>query len=175
MSAECLFVDPVTDLAVLASNTLGSEKFVQSVREPLKIGEAPGERASYQADNFGKAWLLSLNQRWFQCQVYFVNNGPLRVRNTAELPRPGMSGSPVVLDNGVAIGVFTEGGTDYGRGPRLTRDLPGWLLTAAGGHLLSHHIINQPPPRPLQPPDPQLMLWDCTPALTTCSHGSARP
>jgi hypothetical protein len=31
MSAECLFVDPVTDLAVLASNTLGSEKFVQSV------------------------------------------------------------------------------------------------------------------------------------------------
>jgi hypothetical protein len=169
MSAECLFVDPISDLAVLASNESPLEKFVQSVREPLKIGEAPGERASYQADNFGEAWLLSLDERWFRCEVYYVSNGPLRVCNMSEPIRAGMSGSPIVLANGVAIGVLTRGvvGMDGSPlcvgnlpGPRLTRDLPGWLLTAAGGQLLSHHIISQPPPPLIRASDQQLMLWD---------------
>jgi hypothetical protein len=39
-----------------------------------------------------------------------------------------MSGSPVVLSNGTAVGVVTLGASSAN--PRLYRDLPGWMLHA---------------------------------------------
>jgi hypothetical protein len=46
-----------------------------------------------------------------------------------------MSGSPVLLGIGKAIGVVSLGnlgGPDEGPNPRLMRNLPGWLLRIAG-------------------------------------------
>jgi hypothetical protein len=139
--AECVFVNPVTDLAVLGHPDWEEWKdhanvyyeFVRSVTNPLRVGAAPGQRYDYTDDNDEEAWLLSLDRHWFECRVHYLHSfGPLYVYKTAEPIRGGMSGSPIVLADDTAIGVLTttrgyvEG---YGTpNPRLTSDLPGWLL-----------------------------------------------
>jgi hypothetical protein len=146
--AECLFVNPVADLAVLGTpdtQELSDHadvyyEFVESVTKPLKIGAAPGQRYDPSMDNDGEAWLLSLDQRWFGCRVHYINDyGPLWVYKTAEPIRGGMSGSPIVSADDTAIGVVTTGHVEgeefasrcedqYGTpNPRLMRDLPVWL------------------------------------------------
>src|ERR1700730_11017654 len=72
--AECLFADPIADIAVVGSpdnQELGDEAdayeaLVESVT-PIAIAEAPEK---------GRAWLLSLEQKWFQCTVEYINDGP---------------------------------------------------------------------------------------------------
>jgi len=72
--------------------------------------------------------------------VLTAHGGPLWVRNAGAPVEGGMSGSPIVTDDGFAIGVVASGGA---RGsdtqqPVLADRLPGWLLrdlglTEAGG------------------------------------------
>jgi hypothetical protein len=145
--AECLFVNPVADLAVLGNPDWKWKdhanvyyEFVRSVTKPLKIGVAPGERYDPSMDNDGEAWLLSLDRHWFECRVHYLNDyGPLWVYKTAEPIRGGMSGSPIVLADDTAIGVLTTGhgwGEEFASrcedkygtpNPRLMFDLPVWL------------------------------------------------
>jgi len=62
----------------------------------------------------------------------------LGVVDAAEGIVGGMSGSPIVANNGSAIGVIcTSGGTsevhtEGGGNPRLVGNLPGWLLHKLG-------------------------------------------
>jgi hypothetical protein len=129
-----LFIDPITDIAVLGppddqelpSQKEDYEKLVQAAL-PLKLSE-PAEN--------GPAWLLSLNNNWFQCTAY-QSGGGLWISETAEGIQGGMSGSPIISDGGAAIGVlccasagvdgklYTHGGPN----PRLDRNLPGWALS----------------------------------------------
>jgi hypothetical protein len=93
---------------------------VESVT-PIAIAEAPEK---------GRAWLLSLEQKWFQCTVEYINDGPLWISESAQPIVGGMSGSPIISDEGMAIGVVCLGGGEQhagGPNPRLVRDLPGWL------------------------------------------------
>ena len=126
--AECLFADPIADIAVVGSpdnQELGDEAdayeaLVESVT-PIAIAEAPEK---------GRAWLLSLEQKWFQCTVEYINDGPLWISESAQPIVGGMSGSPIISDEGMAIGVVCLGGGEQHEGgpnPRLVRDLPGWL------------------------------------------------
>ena len=91
--------------------------------------------------------MLSLDGHWSQCTVRRNNDATglgsrLWVSSTTEgLLAPGMSGSPIVVDNGIngmAIGVFclSRGleGKEGGPQPRLLHDLPGWLLHDLGWH-----------------------------------------
>ena len=63
--AECLFADPIADIAVLGSpdsqelfeQAEDYEALVESVT-PLKIVDAPEK---------GRAWLLSLDGEWVEC------------------------------------------------------------------------------------------------------------
>jgi hypothetical protein len=133
--AECLFADPIADIAVLGApdnqelsgEAAAFEALVEGVT-PLAIGEAPEK---------GSAWLLSLDGQWFGCTAEYLNDGPLYICNTAQPIAGGMSGSPVVLNDGTAIGGVSLGTEDrcedqYGcSNPRLARDLPGWVLRAA--------------------------------------------
>jgi hypothetical protein len=124
--AECFFADPIADIAVLGSPDNQSlfdeadayEALVEPVT-PLKIAEAPEK---------GRAWLLSLNGEWFECAVEYTKrlDGVLLVSDGAQPITGGMSGSPVVSDDGKAIGVVCLGGhgKDSVHNPRLTRDLP---------------------------------------------------
>ena len=118
--AECLFANPVADLAVLGppdDQALPDEHdaFEQLVDDSLAlpVGDLP---------EGGPAWLLSLEGEWFRRSVECLG-GPFWVRDAADRIRGGMSGSPILADDGSAIGVVSTGGPD----PHLLYDLPAWL------------------------------------------------
>jgi hypothetical protein len=123
--AECLFVDPIADIAGLGEPddvNLRDERL--AYREliygcpTLPIGKLIGSRL---------AWLLGRDGEWERCAV---SRSPLEhhvwVEHAAtEGTVPGTSGSPIVLTDGQAIGIITTG--EY-LNPPLTDCLPGWLL-----------------------------------------------
>jgi hypothetical protein len=83
----------------------------------------------------GKAWLLSLKGKWFPCDIEH-NPRASWITNASESIIGGMSGSPILSDDGVAIGLVncSTGGDDpdshtaSGACPQLCRNLPGWFL-----------------------------------------------
>jgi hypothetical protein len=104
--AQCLFVDPVSDLAVLASpdnqalfdQWQAYQNLLKSV-SPFPASDAPSE---------GQAWLYSLDRRWFPCRIRRVNQGPLRIFDAVEPIRGGMFGSPIKADDGAVIGLVSR-------------------------------------------------------------------
>jgi hypothetical protein len=72
------------------------------------------------------AFVLSLDGKWKRCTV---NNGGrfLHISGPDRLIESGMSGSPIVDENGAAIGVVS-----IGSGPSLIDCLPAWLLRKLG-------------------------------------------
>lgn len=134
--AECLFVDPVSDLAILGEPDYqlwseASEAYLQLVeqRYPLTVATNP-----IKGDVRG--WLLSLDGRWNPCIVKCNHN--LWITEARQGIIGGMSGSPILLDDGHVIGVLcSSSGTsgtmhcEGGPQPRLSHCLPGWLLQAS--------------------------------------------
>jgi len=132
--AECLFADPIADVAVLGSpdnQELSDEAdkydaLVDAV-EPLEIVPAPEE---------GRGRLLSLDGQWFECLVRHFGGG-LCLFECKQPIVGGMSGSPVRNENGAAIGVVSIGSNapQFGEGPNpnLARDLPAKFLPSTGG------------------------------------------
>jgi Trypsin-like peptidase domain len=137
--AECLFTDPIADIAVLGSPdnqalTAEADAYdaLMEASEALPVREMPDSK------NFGQvepAWLLSLDRRWFRCGVR-LNRQALGIAGASEGIVGGMSGSPILADDGSAVGVVcTSGGlvgetthTEGGPNPLLTRSLPGWFF-----------------------------------------------
>jgi Trypsin-like peptidase domain len=133
--AECLFADPIGDVAVLGppddqqpSDEFEAYETLVDAAAKLQIADAPQN---------GSAWLLSLDGRWCRCTVRH-SGSILWISNAADGIVGGMSGSPIVADDGSAIGIVcTSGGgigvhTEGGPNPRLTHNLPGWLLRQLG-------------------------------------------
>jgi hypothetical protein len=90
--AECLFVDPIADMAVLGSpddqelsNEAGAYAELLQCATPISIAEAPRE---------GHAWALSLECEWFRCSVKHIFDGPLLIFDAAQPLAGGMSGCP---------------------------------------------------------------------------------
>jgi hypothetical protein len=148
---ECLFVDPIGDIAVLGEpdchamieESDGYREMIEEIT-PFAVSEAPRE---------GSASLLSLAGRWFQCRVRHANIGPLFVFEASEDIVGGMSGSPIVAADGSAIGIVTTSGGDAerrreGPGPTLMGNLPGWLLQQFG------RAANKPAGPPKKKPAP---------------------
>ena len=128
--AECLFVDPVADIAVLGqpdNQELSDEadaydELVEGLW-PMMIAAAPEN---------GTARVLSLKGRWRRCTIRHIG-GPLWLSDTRI--EGGMSGSPIIDDGGNAIGLvcLSSGGvkrvhTGGGPNPRLAECLPAWVL-----------------------------------------------
>lgn len=147
--AECLFVDPVVDIAVLG-------------RPNEQPGYEDGELADgYDADAFDElveeatalpevgdisrnatGWLLSLERQWKPCllEVHRHPYGEGIPRKTLYITHAsggivgGMSGSPILLDNGSVIVVISNSGghmephTEGGPQPWLLHALPGALV-----------------------------------------------
>jgi hypothetical protein len=143
VACECLFINPIADVAVLGvpdTQTFSDEadpyRALLEYATPFRITEAPEN---------GRGFLLSLEGEWFECQVEWKEriDGPLWVSKLAQSIEGGMSGSPIVSENGNALGIVAasvmekgkDGATDeFGASnPRLTRDLPLWLLRAQTG------------------------------------------
>src|SRR5690349_575059 len=99
---------------------------------PLPIADSPMN---------GKAWLLSLDGKWFSCSVKHTGH-MLHLSKAIKGIVGGMSGSPIVADDGSAFGVVctSSGGSDGvhtggGPNPSLVHNLPCWLwrkLTEVG-------------------------------------------
>jgi hypothetical protein len=155
---ECVFVDPLADVAVLGTpDNQGFDKEVEAydalveVTFPLPIGDLPLTSSPItlpssftETTRAGKeritappctilgppgveaeAWLLGLDGQWFRCQVRAGSRG-LTILRAAETIAGGMSGSPIVLDNGTAIGVAVANAG--ASAPFLSRQLPARLL-----------------------------------------------
>ena len=125
--AECQFFDPIADLAVLGPPMVGDQqydafyKFVEE-RDPLSLG-------SIDPNQPCAAWLLTLEGRWQMCMCEAGDDRTLLLKGAVLVS--GMSGSPILDDDGTAIGVVGayERASDKHPQPRLARCLPGWFLT----------------------------------------------
>jgi hypothetical protein len=134
--AECLFVDPIADIAVLGCpdmQKLGDE--ANAYREltdnvpVLRIGNARN----------GQGWVLSLDGHWVRTTLE-VFSGLEGMVLSIDPIEAGMSGSPVLNDASRAVGVVAVGQEKVstangelrneraGPQPMLMRNLPGWLL-----------------------------------------------
>lgn len=137
VSAECCFVDPISDIAALeaidgqAAPELAEEfeALVDAVM-PFEISDIPKTDlvalASKTKPEDVRARMLSLDGRWFECRARRIKDGPLGMTKSAEETKGGMSGSPIVTMDWRAIGIVTTG--TEGPHARLMRSLPGWLL-----------------------------------------------
>jgi hypothetical protein len=133
--AECLFVDPVADVAVLCTpdgqvlcdEAEAYEIFVDT-RETLRLA-AVTERAD--------VWLFSLAGQWQACMVDVGRGGHALTVIDGHI-EGGMSGSPI-LSHGRAVGIVsvgtlvgnTENKEQHGQ-PSLINELPVWLLAEFG-------------------------------------------
>lgn len=132
VGAECLFADPIGDIAVHCSpddqaayeEAAAFEKLTEDVPS-LRIADAP---------ECAPAWLLTLDRQWARCKAKHFG-GPLWIESATVPIMGGMSGSPILNADGGAIGVLccssgTASGahTEGGPNPRLVESLPGWLL-----------------------------------------------
>lgn len=144
---ECIFMDPVADIAVLGS--LDDQTYADKAKDyealveaamPLPIGSLALERKRVTLPDRTRilgppraesdAWLLSLDGQRFACRVRSGGCG-LWIEGAAEPIRGGMSGSPVIAPGGAAIGVVSTsdgGGRQGGPNPELAAHLPGWVL-----------------------------------------------
>ena len=127
--AVCRFVDPIADIAVLGSPgdpRADEYKALTETATVLSIGGSLRNPVNFWVP----ARLLSLDgRRWFSCTVRHFG-GPLWITHAAEGVHSGMSGSPIVTEIGTAIGVVCTAAAPWegGPNPRLTHNLPGWLL-----------------------------------------------
>ena len=96
-------------------------------------------RSRYRAaDAVLAEWLFSLAGRWFDC-IAVQNGGGISIIQASEDIVGGMSGTPIVVDDGSAIGVLSSGSGPADEGhrksplnPRIAGDLPGRLLIELG-------------------------------------------
>ena len=120
--AECLFADPVSDIAVLGcpdeqdlSDEADEYHALTDEKPVLQIGNARS----------GLGWVLSLKNEWVRTRVEQCS-GIWGASLDIDPTKSGMSGSPILNDAGQAIGIVAVGGERLQ--PILTRSLPGWLL-----------------------------------------------
>jgi hypothetical protein len=135
--AECLFADPVADVAVLGcpdTQELGDEADAYSALTDdapiLRIGKA----------RKGSGWVLALDGHWMRTNIE-VLSGMGGASLWIDATEPGMSGSPILNDARLAVGIVALGMERVsGNGQRkneraaqqpiLSRNLPGWLLSS---------------------------------------------
>jgi hypothetical protein len=126
--AECRFVDPIADIAVLGSPDNAHAPDYQSLTAAATALPF-GDPVRHPVNFWAPARLLSLDGRWFSCTIRHFG-GPLWITHAAERVQGGMSGSPIVAEAGTAIGVVCSitSPRDGGPNARLSDHLPGWLL-----------------------------------------------
>ena len=154
IATECLFVDPVSDIAVLGSPD--GEVLLDEADEYETLIESSASLQVSGVNRTQKAKLLSLDGRWLDCTVRSFGRF-LRVF-VAGGTAGGMSGSPILANSGAAIAVVSTGSVERlpdeqatpntsGEGPNpvLDHNLPGWCLRDLSLALPRRKIIRMPP------------------------------
>jgi hypothetical protein len=129
--AECVYVDPISDIAVLGTpdnqELYDEADAYAALIEPL-APLRPGDAAPTKTP----AYLIALDGHLINCTVHHFG-GPLLIENATDGIAFGMSGSPILSREGAAIGVVSQSHAhSEGIAPRLIASLPGWLLLKLG-------------------------------------------
>jgi hypothetical protein len=159
--AECVFMDPIADIAVFGSpynpalwEEAQAYEALTEQATPFRIGKlrfsrqrprfrevemtVDGERRSFQwrrlrgpSEAASDARMLSLDGTWFSCRLKSPGRS-LWIEKAAQPIVGGMSGSPIILPDGGAVGMVcvSAEGEIYPAGPNpmLAASLPAWLL-----------------------------------------------
>ena len=119
VAAECLFVDPVADIAVLGEpdNQLLTEAWeaydeMVGACTTMPLSDSAGDAAM----------LFYLEGAWRPCRLH-VNRQAFGIDAEPAI-QGGMSGSPILNTAGEAVGVVV---TNQGPHPKLVNHLPAWL------------------------------------------------
>jgi hypothetical protein len=143
--AECLFVDPIADIAVLgmpdhqglADEAAAYETLVEKMT-PLLIADAPkmlrkrvqlspGHTIDVLEPGRGAAYVPSLTGEWLHCTVARHRNS-ISIDEYGQVVQNGMSGSPIITPDGEAISLASTGPLN----PVLRDNLPAWFFRAPG-------------------------------------------
>jgi hypothetical protein len=127
VSAQCCFVDPIADVAVLCfpggkgwADERDSFRTLVNAGTPLPIGRPP---------EVSLVWMPSIDGRWIAKALEY-DGRQLGFEGHYQFV-PELAGAPIVMDDGSAIGVLCvdpiERTTAYFY-PLLAEALPGWLL-----------------------------------------------
>ena len=158
--AECVFIDLIADIAVFGEPDdcehalayvelteqatpfpIGKLRFSRQRLPPREaVMRIDGERRTFVLPSLqgpreasSDARMLSLDGKWFSCRVKSRGRS-LWIQKAAQPIVGGMSGSPIILPDGGAVGmvcVSAEGRRDGGPNPMLAANLPAWLLEEA--------------------------------------------
>ena len=131
ISAECMFIDSISDIAVLGApddQELGEECDAYEAFMESLVGFSAADVMRTDLKDFrggqpdgAIGYVLSLGGEWQQCRMWHIG-GPLWLAGASI--DGGMSGSPILSANGEAVGVIASNGGQ----PRLAHNLPGWVL-----------------------------------------------
>jgi len=137
--SECLFADPVADIAVLGCPD--EQRLVEEADAYHALTDDVPTLAIAKARS-GRAWLLALDGvRWIPTTIRLVS-GIYGTVLSIDPPEAGMSGSPILNDAGRAVGVVAVGpatvttsrerliNEEAGPQPILMRDLPARIVRA---------------------------------------------
>lgn len=136
--AECLFVDPIADVAVLGCPDGQTFREQADAYEAL-VEETPAANQLADARS-GEGWVLSVDEPQWIPTILEVTSGVYGVSLTIDATLAGMSGSPILNSAGYAVGIVTCGSqtTDTTTGETrdhwgqaiLRRELPAWLVSS---------------------------------------------
>ncbi len=133
IAAECLFVDPIADLAVLGAPN--QELLTEDMDYEELIENRPRLSLEYVTEG-NRGWLLTLDGNWQGCTAEVVPRGDRMFIDGVPIAGT-MGGSPILNANGNAVGVVSRsqaiGASITGPHPVLLVTLPGWLLPADTG------------------------------------------
>jgi hypothetical protein len=124
LMAQCLFYDPISDVAILGAPDGQSfyeeaNAFDQLLESCSSLEIAGRERA------LQTTYILTLDRRWGRWKA----SAPGDWLWLEPATDAGMSGSPILSDEGKAIGIVVTG---HGPNPSLDRHLPAWCWVGLG-------------------------------------------
>ena len=136
-AAECIFADPVSDIAVLANPD--SQAFAEDAEAYEALMENTGSLRIDDMPDEAEAHLLSLDGQWISACASKRGGGIWLSNIRGGSIEGGMSGSPIVIGD-AAVGVVCVGGgatgepqTEGGPQPRLYSHLSFGLLAELRG------------------------------------------
>lgn len=136
--ADCLFVDPIADVAVLCEPD--DQVYLKEATAYTRLVEAAAPLRVGILTEPCDAWLQTLDGRWQRCTVRVDSPyGPTRslmLVGAVDANATGTSGSPIVRTDGRVLGVVSvgtetgdEAGDEQAGQPLLASVLPLWLLS----------------------------------------------
>ncbi|TBB88077.1 serine protease family protein [Rhizobium ruizarguesonis] len=126
ITVECLFADPVADVAVLGEPDWDilwkeAEAYHAFVEDRKGLPLALEQNAAFTGVQQRMGAWLTLEDRWVHCGLAVTARSVL----TSERAKAGMSGSPIILDTVRRTVVGVVSSTEFH--PRLAAALPAWL------------------------------------------------